>query len=302
MSSALVFRNIDKSYGGLSMALKNFNLEIESGEFFGLLGANGAGKSSLIGMLAGIVTPSSGQITICGDDLMRHPSKAKLQMGIMPQEFNFNVFETLSADLTYQAGFFGMPRQRAKERMQELLERVDLWNKRDAPIRTLSGGMKRRLMLARALLHEPKVVILDEPTAGLDVESRRSMWELLTSLNRAGTTILLTTHYLEEAEHLCRRIGYLQKGNLVQVAPLHEWLEQIEGETYVLTLSEPWKDLDKLMPFKAKLEGEYTLEVSVSRKLSLTDLMLKITQIGLPVSSLRTRENRLETLLFDQRN
>ncbi len=273
MSSTLEFSQIDKSYGGASYALKDFSLEVKRGEFFGLLGANGAGKSSLIGMLAGIVSPTGGTIRICGFDLERDASHAKLQMGIMPQEFNFNVFETVFADLIYQAGFFGISRKRAKGRIEDLLKRVDLWNKRDAPIRTLSGGMKRRLMLARALLHEPEVVVLDEPTAGLDVESRRSMWELLTTLNQAGTTILLTTHYLEEAEHLCRRIGYLHQGKLMRVAPLHEWLDEIEGEIYVLTLSQPWLELERLHPFAARAEDSHTLEIPVSRKAGLAELM-----------------------------
>lgn len=300
MKSALVFEGVDKAYRGGKRALTNFSASIERGEFFGLLGANGAGKSSLIGMLSGTVTPTAGTIKICGYDLMRQPSSAKRCMGIVPQEVNFNVFDLVQSNLIYQAGFFGIPQSIAGKRCAHLLHRLDLWDKRDSAIRTLSGGMKRRLMLARALMHDPEVLILDEPTAGLDVESRRSMWQLLIDLNQKGTTILLTTHYLEEAEKLCNKIAYLHQGNLVRVAPLREWFEELDRETYVLTLSNTWSDLNALQPFTARLEDPHTLEVSVPRKVGLVRLMEMLVAKSVPVISLRTSENRLETLLFNR--
>lgn len=301
MNPAIVFEGIDKIYRGGGRALSDFSATIERGEFFGLLGANGAGKSSLIGMLAGIVSPTSGSIRVCGYNLTAEGYRAKRHMGIVPQEINFNIFETVASDLIYQAGFYGVPRKRAILKVDELLDRLGLSAKRTAPIRALSGGMKRRLMLARALLHEPEVLILDEPTAGLDVEARRSLWELLVELNRGGTTILLTTHYLEEAEKLCQRIAYLHLGKLMRVAPLHEWFDELDRETYSLNLARPWDDLAALQPFAARIEDSHTLEVTVPRKVGVMRLMEVLVKAQVPVSSLRTRENRLETLLFNQK-
>ncbi len=297
---ALTFEGVSKSYRGGKRAVTNFSTSIERGEFFGLLGANGAGKSSLIGMLAGIVSPTSGAIRICGYDLEHQTSAARRCMGIVPQEVNFNVFERVENALISQAGFFGIDRVRAQKQSASLLKRLDLWDKRSVAIRTLSGGMKRRLMLARALMHDPEVLILDEPTAGLDVESRRSIWELLTSLNQKGMTILLTTHYLEEAEKLCQRIAYLHHGQLVRVASLSEWFKELDRETYILTLSTPWKDLEALAPFTARLDDPHTLEIEVPRKMGLLRLMEVLVAKSVPIISLRPNENRLETLLFNR--
>lgn len=253
MSTALSIRQLTKTYGNGFQALKGIDLDVAEGDFFALLGPNGAGKSTTIGILSTLVNKSGGTVNVFGHDLDRDPSGLKRCLGVVPQEFNFNQFEKAFDILVTQAGYYGIPAKIAKERAERYLNQLGLWDKRDVSSRMLSGGMKRRLMIARALIHQPRLLILDEPTAGVDIELRRSMWSFLTELNREGITIILTTHYLEEAEQLCRNIGIIDHGQIVKNTSMRELLSQLHVETFLLDLKESQLVAPELGSYPAQL-------------------------------------------------
>ncbi|MGF1699977.1 ABC transporter ATP-binding protein [Photobacterium makurazakiensis] len=293
--NALEIKNLNKTYKGGVNALKNMSLCVKEGDFFALLGPNGAGKSTTIGIISSLVNKSSGSVNVFGYDLDRQKVEAKKQLGLVPQEFNFNQFETVEQIVVNQAGYYGVDRPLAKVRAKKYLSQLDLWEKRNDRARTLSGGMKRRLMIARALMHEPKLLILDEPTAGVDIELRRSMWDFLRDINRQGVTIILTTHYLEEAEMLCRNIGIINNGELIENTSMKALLGKLEVETFILDI--------KLNGNKPELDGvtwklpdNHTLEVDINKGESLNHVFSQLTQQGIDVISMRNKANRLEEL------
>ena len=300
MEKALVIKDLRKKYTDGPEALKGVNLEVGNGDFFALLGPNGAGKSTLIGILTGLVQKTSGQVSVYGYDLDKEVSKVKASLGVVPQEFNFNFFETVLNTVTFQAGYYGIPRKIATERAEKLLKSLALWEKRDQPGRNLSGGMKRRLMLARALVNEPRLLILDEPTAGLDIELRRSLWDFLIELNESGTTIILTTHYLEEAEQLCRNIAIIDEGTLLTSEPIGTFLRKLESQVFVFDLAEPASgspDLGSEMP--CELVENNRLEVRVHKGTTLNAVFEKLNTSGVVVESMRNKSNRIEELFID---
>ena len=292
---ALQIENLTKVYSNLT-ALDQINLNVAEGEFFGLLGPNGAGKTTLIGILSSLVNKTSGQAKIFGYDINKESAAAKSQLGIVPQEFNFNIFETVETIIINQAGYYGIPRFTAKQRIREILNSLGLWEKRKQQASELSGGMKRRLMIARALVHEPRMLILDEPTAGVDIELRRSMWGFLRQLNANGTTIILTTHYLEEAESLCRNIAIINHGRIIENAPTHELLQKLHKETFIFDLATPISSLKKLAAFEFRTPNAYTLEVDINRDQKLNMLFSELERQALNVRSMRNKANRLEEL------
>ena len=295
MSTALSIRQLTKTYGNGFQALKGIDLDVAEGDFFALLGPNGAGKSTTIGILSTLVNKSGGTVNVFGHDLDRDPSGLKRCLGVVPQEFNFNQFEKAFDILVTQAGYYGIPAKIAKERAERYLNQLGLWDKRDVSSRMLSGGMKRRLMIARALMHEPKLLILDEPTAGVDIELRRSMWTFLKELNEKGTTIILTTHYLEEAEMLCRNIGIIQSGELVENTSMKGLLAKLQSETFILDLA-PGSALLTLEGFQYRLVDASTLEVEVMREQGLNSVFGQLSAQGVQVLSMRNKANRLEEL------
>ncbi|HUH57263.1 MAG TPA: ABC transporter ATP-binding protein, partial [Pseudomonadales bacterium] len=272
------------------------DLEVAEGDFFALLGPNGAGKSTTIGILSTLVTKTSGSVQVFGHDLDTNPLDLKRCIGLVPQEFNFNQFETARDILITQAGYYGIKRKDALVRSEELLKQLGLWDKRDSASRMISGGMKRRLMIARALMHRPRLLILDEPTAGVDIELRRSMWEYLTELNEQGTTIILTTHYLEEAEQLCRNIAIIDHGSIVENTSMRALLGQLSKETFLLDLKETQTQTPELEGYPVELVDEITLQVEVGKHLGLTGLFTQLSAQGIEVLSLRNKSNRLEEL------
>ncbi|KLV06316.1 MULTISPECIES: ABC transporter ATP-binding protein [Photobacterium] len=293
--NALEIKNLSKTYKGGVNALKDMSLCVEEGDFFALLGPNGAGKSTTIGIISSLVNKSAGEVKVFGYDLDTQLVDAKRQLGLVPQEFNFNQFETVEQIVVNQAGYYGVPRLLAKERARKYLSQLDLWEKRNERARNLSGGMKRRLMIARALMHEPRLLILDEPTAGVDIELRRSMWAFLREINRQGVTIILTTHYLEEAEMLCRNIGIINHGELIEHTSMKALLSKLEMETFILDI--------KLNGNHPELEGvnwrlpdNHTLEVEINRGSSLNQVFVQLTRQGIDVISMRNKANRLEEL------
>lgn len=296
MSEALVIENLKKVYGNGHVALKGIDLTVQEGDFFALLGPNGAGKSTTIGILSTLVNPSSGQVKVFGHDLATDPSAVKRCLGLVPQEFNFNQFETVFNILVTQAGYYGIARKTAVARAEALLKQLGLWDKRDTASRMLSGGMKRRLMIARALMHEPRLLILDEPTAGVDIELRRSMWEYLTELNQQGTTIILTTHYLEEAEQLCRNIAIIDQGEIVQNTSMRKLLDQLRVETFILDLAQAQTKAPELQGYPCQLTDAQTLEVQVDKIMGITGLFTQLAEKNIEVMSLRNKSNRLEEL------
>ena len=296
MTLALSIKELRKSYANGFEALKGVDLAVTEGDFFALLGPNGAGKSTTIGILSTLVNKSSGSVQVFGHDLDRDPQALKRCIGLVPQEFNFNQFETAQNILTTQAGYYGIKLKEARVRAEELLKQLGLWDKRDMASRMLSGGMKRRLMIARALMHKPRLLILDEPTAGVDIELRRSMWEYLTELNEQGTTIILTTHYLEEAEQLCRNIAIIDHGCIVENTSMRALLGQLSKETFLLDLKETQSQLPELLGYPAELIDECTLQVQVEKHRGLTDLFNQLSAQGVEVLSLRNKSNRLEEL------
>lgn len=295
MTYALELTELTKTYHNGVKALKGINLTVEAGDFYALLGPNGAGKSTTIGIISSLVNKSSGKVNVFGYDTDTDMVNAKRQLGLVPQEFNFNPFETVLQIVLNQAGYYGVPRKLALERAETYLTQLDLWEKRDDRARFLSGGMKRRLMIARALMHQPKLLILDEPTAGVDIELRRSMWTFLKQLNAEGTTIILTTHYLEEAEMLCRNIGIIQRGELVENTSMKNLLSKLESETFILDLA-PKSPLPELQNYQYRLMDTSILEVDVKREQGLNSVFAQLNAQGIQVLSMRNKANRLEEL------
>lgn len=295
MTYALELTELTKTYHNGVKALKGIDLTVEAGDFYALLGPNGAGKSTTIGIISSLVNKSSGKVKVFGYDTDTDMVNAKRQLGLVPQEFNFNPFETVLQIVLNQAGYYGVPRKLALERAEIYLTQLDLWEKREDRARFLSGGMKRRLMIARALMHQPKLLILDEPTAGVDIELRRSMWTFLKQLNAEGTTIILTTHYLEEAEMLCRNIGIIQRGELVENTSMKGLLSKLESETFILDLA-PKSPLPELQNYQYRLVDTSTLEVDVKREQGLNSIFAQLNAQGIQVLSMRNKANRLEEL------
>jgi len=299
MQPALTIRDLEKTYQGGHTALKGVSLEVAEGDFFGLLGPNGAGKTTLIGILSSLVNKSGGSVSIFGHDLDTDLASAKACIGLVPQEFNFNMFEPAIEIVANQAGYYGIERQEAFRRAEEYLRHLDLWDKRRVMARTLSGGMKRRLMIARALVNRPKLLILDEPTAGVDIEIRRTMWAFLREINEAGTTIILTTHYLEEAESLCRNIAIIDKGELIENTSTRQLLSTLKMETFVLDLESPLAEVPVLKNHKLQWINEHTLETDICRDDSINTLFTELNEQGIKVLSMRNKTNRLEELFMN---
>jgi len=295
----LTIKDLRKTYKGGHEALKGISLEVKPGDFFGLLGPNGAGKTTMIGIITSLVNKTSGSVSIYGHDLDTDPSAAKAFLGLVPQEFNFNMFDPVIEIVANQAGYYGIERKLAFERAEEYLKRLDLWDKRRVMARTISGGMKRRLMIARALVHRPRLLILDEPTAGVDIEIRRSMWQYLREINAAGTTIILTTHYLEEAESLCRNIAILDKGVLIKNTSTRELLHTLHMETFILDIESPITRLPETDTLKIKLVDECTIEAEICRGDSINELFSELSNAGVKILSMRNKTNRLEELFMN---
>jgi len=293
---ALSIRNLTKTYKNGVRALKGVDLDVETGDFFALLGPNGAGKTTLIGIIASLVNKTGGTVKVFGHDIDRELALAKSELGLVPQEINFNQFEKVHDIVTNQAGYYGVPRAVAKARAEKYLRQLGLWDKREQSARNLSGGMKRRLMIARALAHEPRLLILDEPTAGVDIEIRRSMWTFMRQINAEGTTIILTTHYLEEAESLCRNIAIIDGGEIVERGGMKEFLNKLQTETFVLNLRQPVKSAPKVDGYPLRQIDDTTLEVDISKDRNVNDLFERLTEQDLQVLSLRNKVNRLEEL------
>ncbi|WJW75409.1 ABC transporter ATP-binding protein [Thiohalobacter sp. IOR34] len=299
MTPALSIRDLRKTYANGFEALKGISLDVAEGDFFALLGPNGAGKSTAIGIVCSLVNKSSGRIEVFGHDTDRELAAAKSCIGLVPQEFNFNVFEPVIEVVVNQAGYYGIPRRQAFERAEACLRELGLWEKRHSMARNLSGGMKRRLMIARALVHRPRLLILDEPTAGVDIEIRRSMWQFMRRINQQGTTIILTTHYLEEAESLCRNIAIIDHGELIHNTSMKALLNQLHTETFVLDLREPIEATPEVEGYRLQRIDPLTLEVDVSRECSLNQLFEALSRQGIEVLSMRNKSNRLEQLFMN---
>ncbi|MDP6967961.1 MAG: ABC transporter ATP-binding protein [Gammaproteobacteria bacterium] len=299
MSYALEIEQLQKTYDNGFTALKGISLQVEKGDFFALLGPNGAGKSTTLGVVSSLVNKSQGKVRVFGHDLDIDLSKAKQLMGIVPQEFNFNRFEKVIDIVVQQAGYYGIPRGEAKARAKQLLTQLGLWQQCHQAASTLSGGMKRRLMIARALVHRPQLLILDEPTAGVDIELRRSMWEFLQQINAQGTTIILTTHYLEEAESLCRNIAIIDHGHIVEDTSMQALLRQLHTETFILDLAEAVHTLPQQTGYSACLLNPHQLQVTISRQQSLNEVFTALSNMGVHVTSMRNKTNRLEELFID---
>jgi ABC-2 type transport system ATP-binding protein len=295
---ALSLRQLCKTYANGVQALKGIDLDVEEGDFFALLGPNGAGKSTAIGIVSSLVNKSSGTVTVFGHSIDTELEAAKSCLGVVPQEINFNQFEKISTILLNQAGFYGIPRPVARERMEYWLNQLQLWDKRETISRSLSGGMKRRLMIARALIHEPQLLILDEPTAGVDIEVRRSMWEFLRRINEQGTTLILTTHYLEEAENLCRHIAIIDEGRIIENDRMSTVLRKLQTETFVLNLRGPLRGTLSLPGYRVTAPDETTLEVEVNKDQNLNEIFGALSAVGGEVVSMRNKANRLEELFM----
>jgi len=296
MTSALSIRNLHKVYDSGFEALKGVDLEVQPGDFFALLGPNGAGKSTTIGVICSLVKKTSGDVSIFGTNIDQNFSLAKQDIGVVPQEFNFNQFEKVFDIVKTQAGYFGLPASLAEQRAEKYLKQLGLWDKRNQPSRSLSGGMKRRLMIARALVHEPKLLILDEPTAGVDIELRRSMWAFLKDINEKGVTIILTTHYLEEAESLCRNVAIIDQGKIVQNTSTRALLRQLSKEVFILDTQDELEELPDFGPYKGHLIDARSFEVEVGKHQSLNPLFAKLSECGIQILSMRNKANRLEEL------
>lgn len=303
MTIALQLTHLTKTYKNGFEALKGINLLVEQGDFYALLGANGAGKSTTISIVSSLIKKTSGKVEIFGYDLDNQASLAKQHLGVVPQEFNFGHFEKPFDILVTQAGYYGIDKKTAEQRAEYYLQQLGLWDKRHTQARLLSGGMKRRLMIARALMHEPKLLILDEPTAGVDIELRRSMWEFLVELNKNGTAIILTTHYLEEAEQLCRKIAIINHGEIKIDLPMKEFLNQLDTETFIFDLSQPLQDSSQLQQImldglEFSLLDEMTLQVLMNKNHDLNDLFQLFEHFNIKVKSMRNKANRLEELFI----
>ncbi|MCP8899153.1 ABC transporter ATP-binding protein [Gilvimarinus xylanilyticus] len=296
MTAALSIKNLRKTYGNNFEALKGVSLEVQAGDFFAVLGPNGAGKSTTIGIICSLVRKTSGEVKVFGHDIDTDFSAAKQELGIVPQEFNFSQFEKVRDIVLQQGGYYGMPRAQAAERADKYLRKLGLWDKRDTPARMLSGGMKRRLMIARALVHEPRVLILDEPTAGVDIELRRSMWEFLREINAEGTTIILTTHYLEEAESLCRNVAIIDHGEIVQNTSMKSLLKRLNKEVFIFDVAGDLQSAPTLEGHDVQWIDEHSFEVEVEKGQSLNHLFAELTRQGYEIVSMRNKANRLEEL------
>ncbi|MFK0574072.1 ABC transporter ATP-binding protein [Endozoicomonas sp.] len=299
MTQALAIKNLRKVYDEGFVALKGVNLEVTKGDFFALLGPNGAGKSTTIGIISSLVRKSAGSVSVFGHDIDHDLVRAKRSLGIVPQEFNFNQFEKVEDILVSQAGYYGLSTRRAKPRVEHYLKKLDLWDKRATPSRMLSGGMKRRLMIARALIHEPELLILDEPTAGVDIELRRSLWEFIKEINDQGTTIILTTHYLEEAEQLCRNIAIIDQGEIVENTSMKQLLSRLQKESFVLDLRQPIDHMPVFSDYKVSRIDSHSLEVEVDKNTGVNDLFRQLSQMQIEVASMRNKTNRLEELFVN---
>jgi ABC-2 type transport system ATP-binding protein len=295
---ALSLRQLTKTYKNGVQALKGIDLDVEEGDFFALLGPNGAGKTTAIGIVTSLVNKTSGKVEVFGYDLDTQLEYAKSCIGVVPQEINFNQFEAVSTILLNQAGFYGIPRSVARDRVDKYLTQLQLFEKRNAVSRSLSGGMKRRLMIARALIHEPRLLILDEPTAGVDIEVRRSMWEFIKQINVAGTTIILTTHYLEEAETLCRNVAIIDKGRIIENDRMSSVLRKLHAEVFVLNLREPLDRLPDLPGCRVVMPDDHTLEIEVSKDHGLNDIFTRLSAQNIDVLSMKPKTNRLEELFM----
>ena len=297
MANALEINNLKKVYGSGVEALRGIDLSVKEGDFYALLGPNGAGKSTTIGIITSLVNKTSGKVKVFGYDLDTDLVRAKQQIGLVPQEFNFNPFETVQQIVVNQAGYYGVSRKEAMKRSEKYLKQSKLWEKRNVRARMLSGGMKRRLMIARSLMHEPRLLILDEPTAGVDIELRREMWEFLRELNEHGTTIILTTHYLEEAEMLCRNIGIIQSGELIENTSMKELLSKLQFETFIFDLA-PYETKPVIEGYACTFEDEQTIAVEVERNQGVNGIFDQLTRQGIKVLSMRNKSNRLEELFL----
>ena len=294
MNNALTIQDLRKTYANGAEALRGIDLQVEEGDFFALLGPNGAGKSTTIGIICSLVNKTSGSVQVFGHDIDKQRDEAKSCIGLVPQEFNFNQFEPVIEIVINQAGYYGIPRNEARERAEYYVQKLGLWHKRRNIGRELSGGMKRRLMIARALVHEPKLLILDEPTAGVDIEIRRSMWQFMQETNAQGTTIILTTHYLEEAENLCKNIAIINNGLMVEHTAMNILLRKLHEETFLLNLQDPIDALPSIEGYKMSLVDKDTLSVEINREQDLNNLFRQLDQFNIQVTSLRNKTNRLE--------
>ncbi|MAD74251.1 MAG: ABC transporter [Rheinheimera sp.] len=295
MTLALDISALHKVYKSGTVALSGIDLQVKQGDFFALLGPNGAGKSTTIGVITSLVNKSSGQVSVFGFDIDNQLEQAKSQLGLVPQEFNFNQFETVLQIVMHQAGYYGVPKKLALVRAEKYLSQLGLWEKRHARARELSGGMKRRLMIARALMHEPKLLILDEPTAGVDIELRRSMWEFLRTINKAGVTIILTTHYLEEAEMLCRNIAIIDKGRIIENTSMKALLNKLTNETFILDLDQNPANIN-LDDISWRIIDEHSIEIDVAKSEGLNPIFSQLSKQQVNVLSMRNKANRLEEL------
>ena len=302
MTAAISINNLSKTYANGHEALKGISMEVQPGDFFALLGPNGAGKSTTIGVIATLVKKSAGQVEVFGRDVDTHVFETKRDLGIVPQEVNFSQFERVRDIVMTQAGYYGLPRRLAAERAETYLRKLGLWDKRMVRSRTLSGGMKRRLMIARALIHEPRLLILDEPTAGVDIELRRSMWQFLSEINQAGTTIILTTHYLEEAEHLCRNIAIIDEGEIIENTGMKNLLSQLDSQVFILDLISEITELPEDPPEGVSLHkvDNHCIEVGVGGTRDLAVIFSYLGDRGIQVASMRNKTNRLEELFLSK--
>ena len=296
---ALEIENLKKVYSGGTEALKGISLKVQEGDFYALLGPNGAGKSSTIGIIGTLVTKTSGSVKIFDIDVDKDPAVAKSMLGVVSQEINFSQFEKVIDIVTTQAGFYGITGSVSKPRVEAVLKRLGLWDQRDEQARTLSGGYKRRLMIAKALIHEPKLLILDEPTAGVDIELRREMWNFLKEINENGTTIILTTHYLEEAEQLCRNIGIIDQGEIIVDSSMQELLRKLDVQGFVLDLEHPLEAAPSIDGFPLKLKDSLTLVTAINKDKSINNLFDELNNHNIKVKSMRNESNRLEELFID---
>ena len=299
MSFALEIKNLKKVYAGGTEALKGISLNVKEGDFYALLGPNGAGKSSTIGIIGTLVTKTSGSVKIFDVDIDENVAIAKSMLGVVSQEINFSQFEKVHDIVITQAGFYGIKKSIAEPKVEEMLKRLGLWDKRNDQARTLSGGYKRRLMIAKALIHEPKLLILDEPTAGVDIELRREMWSFLKEINEKGTTIILTTHYLEEAEQLCRNIGIIDYGEIVADTSMKDLLSRLDVQGFIMDLEKPLEKEPTVEGFELKLEDSSTLVAAVNKDKSINSLFDELSKLGIKVKSMRNESNRLEELFIE---
>jgi len=302
MTYALEISDLKKTYPGGTEALKGISLKVKEGDFYALLGPNGAGKSSTIGIIGSLVTKTSGMVKIFGIDVDKDMAEAKTMLGVVSQEINFSQFEKVMDIVVTQAGFYGIPKSEAMPKVENILKRLSLWDKRNVQARTLSGGYKRRLMIAKALVHNPKLLILDEPTAGVDIELRREMWAFLKEINKNGTTIILTTHYLEEAEQLCRNIGIIDHGTMVADTSMKDLLGTLNVQGFVFDLVEPLEEAPFIEGFPLKLEDPLTLVAAVNKDRSINALFSEFSKLNIKIKSMRNESNRLEELFIEMVN